>query len=140
MIGEEIVEFIKKSLVIARDNQHKFVTVEHMLLVLLDDVNISQALNYCGADIAQLRSELATYLATKIPMVEITKKLTPQTITLFDLVLLDAVMHSVRAKREVTGLDLLRSIFVARNSHAVFCLEQHRVSQEYVLSCIARVH
>ena len=122
----------------ARKKRHEFMTVEHLLLALLDNEVASSVLLSCDCDLDQLRNELAEFIDTTTPLIpesEATRETQP---TLgFQRVLQRAVFHvQSSGKREVTGANVLVAIFSEQESQAVYFLKQQDVSRIDVVNFI----
>jgi len=115
----------------ARAKRHRFVTLEHLLLALLDNAEARQLLEACGADIERLRTGLAIYIEENtiylLPneMVDIRPNL------MFQLVMQHAIEEVKRsACEEVTGVHVLLAIFKEGESQAVYFLNQEKITYE----------
>lgn len=115
----------------AREQRHEFMTVEHLLLALLDNPSAANALKACGANLDRLRIELARFIRDTTPLLpdnDDTRETQP---TLgFQRVLQRAVFHvQSSGAREVTGANVLVAIFSEQESQAVFLLKREEVSR-----------
>jgi ATP-dependent Clp protease ATP-binding subunit ClpA len=122
----------------ARSKRHEFMTVEHLLLALLDNGIASDVLKACGADLATLRQELLDFLDTTTPLIpdsDLDRETQP---TLgFQRVLQRAVFHvQSSGKKEVTGANVLVAIFSEQESQAVYFLKQQSVARLDVVNFI----
>lgn len=122
----------------ARKKRHEYMTVEHLLLALLDNDIAADVLLACGADLARLRDELLEFVDSTTPLIpelEIERETQP---TLgFQRVLQRAVFHvQSSGKREVTGANVLVAIFSEQESQAVFLLRQQDVARIDVVNYI----
>ncbi len=124
----------------ARAQRHEFMTVEHLLLALLDNREAAQVLRGCGADIDALRAELKDFVARNTPLLaEHLQDMETQTTLGFQRVLQRAVFHGQSSgKEEVGGGNVLAAIFSESDSHAVYLLRKHQVSRLDVVSYLAR--
>ncbi len=123
----------------ANRKRHEFMTVEHLLLALLDDEAACDVLRACDCDLARLRGELGEYLESMTPLIpkaEANRKTQP---TLgFQRVIQRAVFHvQSSGQREVTGANVLVAIFGEKESHAVFVLQQQDVARVDVINYIS---
>ena len=122
----------------ARSKLHEFITVEHLLLALIDDPSAREILLACNADIDALRQELLDYIDTQIPII-MEPELNPevdQTLG-FQRVIQRAVFHvQSSGKREVTGGNVLVAIFGEKESQAVYFLRKEGVSRGDVVNFI----
>ena len=122
----------------ARSKRHEFMTVEHLLLALLDNESAKDVLLACGADIPKLRSELTEFLDSTTPLIpdsDVDRETQP---TLgFQRVLQRAVFHvQSSGKKEVTGANVLVAIFSEQESQAVYFLKQQSVARLDVVNYI----
>jgi ATP-dependent Clp protease ATP-binding subunit ClpA len=123
----------------ARSKRHEFLTVDHLLLALLDNAEAAQALRACGADISKLRRELEEFVDTTTPMIpkNDTERET-QTTMGFQRVLQRAVFHvQSSGKKEVTGSNVLIAIFSEQESQAVYLLKQQDIARIDVVNYIS---
>jgi len=122
----------------ARSKLHEFITVEHLLLALIDDPSAREILIACHADLDALRQELLDYVDTQIPIIT-EPELNPevdQTLG-FQRVIQRAVFHvQSSGKREVTGGNVLVAIFGEKESQAVYYLRKEGVSRGDVVNFI----
>ncbi len=130
----------------ARAKRHEFMTVEHLLLALLDNETALQVLKSCGADLNALRRDLAHFIEETTPLIPVhdTHKETQPTLG-FQRVLQRAVFHAQSSsKREVTGGNVLVAIFSEQESQAVYFLKQQSVARidvvNYISHGIAKVN
>jgi len=117
--------------------RHEFITVEHLLLALVDDPAAREILLACDADPERLREELEQYLTTQMPVTaEARAGETTHTLG-FQRVIQRAVFHvQSTGKREVSGANVLVAIFQEKESHAVYLLRKHGVSRGDVVNYI----
>lgn len=116
----------------ARTRRHEFMTVEHLLLALIDNIHAAEALRACGADLEALRSELEAHVNTTTPVIPKSDNERETQPTLgFQRVLQRAVFHvqSSSGAKEVTGSNILIAIFNEKESHAVYFLDQQNVAR-----------
>ena len=123
----------------AKSKRHELMSVEHLLLALLDNTVAANVLRACGADIEKLRTELEEFLEATTPLIpknETGRETTP-TIG-FQRVLQRAVFHvQSSGKKEVTGGSVLIAIFAEQESHAVYILKQQDINRLDVVNYIA---
>lgn len=124
----------------ARAQRHEFMTVEHLLLALLDNREAALVLRGCGADMQGLRAELQEFIARNTPLfAEHLQDMETQTTLGFQRVLQRAVFHGQSSgKEEVGGGNVLAAIFSESDSHAVYLLRKYKVSRLDVVSYLAR--
>ena len=138
MLSKDLEATLNYAFKSARKKRHEFMTVEHLLLALLDNEVASNVLLSCDCDLGQLRDELAEFVDTTTPLIpesETTRETQP---TLgFQRVLQRAVFHvQSSGKREVTGANVLVAIFSEQESQAVYFLKQQDVSRIDVVNFI----
>ncbi|HEV2614795.1 MAG TPA: ATP-dependent Clp protease ATP-binding subunit ClpA [Gammaproteobacteria bacterium] len=123
----------------ARKQNHESVTVEHLLLALLDNSQVSAILHGCGADVEQLRTDLMTYIASTTLLInEDSHDHETQPSLGFQRVLQRAIFHVQSAgQSEVNGANVLVAIFNEQDSQAVFFLRQQNVTRLDVVNYIA---
>lgn len=145
MLSKELEFTLNIAFKEAREKRHEFMTVEHLLLVLLDNSSAVHALKACGADIERLRKELGIFIeetTPKIPADDLDRETQP---TLgFQRVLQRAVFHvQSSGKSEVTGANVLAAIFSEQESQAVYFLKKENISRldivNYISHGIARL-
>ncbi|WP_237056481.1 ATP-dependent Clp protease ATP-binding subunit ClpA [Microbulbifer sediminum] len=129
----------------ARAKRHEFMTVEHLLLALLDNESAADVLHACGADLSALRRELLEFVDSTTPLIpeSDTERETQPTLG-FQRVLQRAVFHvQSSGKKEVTGANVLVAIFCEQESQAVYYLKQQSVARidvvNYITHGISRV-
>jgi ATP-dependent Clp protease ATP-binding subunit ClpA len=123
----------------AKDSRHEFMTVEHLLLALLDNPSSIEALKACGADMGKIRKELLDFIAETTPVIpegEIERETQP---TLgFQRVLQRAVFHvQSSGKSEVTGSNVLVAIFSEQESQAAYFLKKSDISRLDIVNFIS---
>jgi len=116
---------------LARDHRHELMTVEHLLLALLDNPEAAQALRACGLEFTQLKQELLSYVDRSTPSFDDESADTDTQPTLgFQRVLQRAVFHvQSSGNSEVTGANVLVAIFGEQESHAVYLLNKHDITR-----------
>ncbi|MFC0444877.1 ATP-dependent Clp protease ATP-binding subunit ClpA [Pseudidiomarina halophila] len=116
---------------IARDRRHELMTVEHLLLALLDNPEASKALRACGLEFTKLKQELLSYIDRSTPCFDTESSESDTQPTLgFQRVLQRAVFHvQSSGNSEVTGANVLVAIFSEQESHAVFLLNKHDITR-----------
>lgn len=130
----------------ARSKRHEFMTVEHLLLALLDNDAASSVLNACVADLAKLRRQLAEFIDSTTPLIpEGDADRETQPTLGFQRVLQRAVFHvQSSGKHEVTGANVLIAIFSEQESQAVYCLREQGVARidvvNYVTHGISKIN
>ena len=123
----------------AKESRHEFMTVEHLLLALLDNPSATDALSACGADMAQLRKELNDFIVDTTPVIpaEDGERETQPTLG-FQRVLQRAVFHvQSSGKTEVTGSNVLVAIFSEQESQAAYFLKKSDISRLDIVNFIS---
>ncbi|MDO7738498.1 MAG: ATP-dependent Clp protease ATP-binding subunit ClpA [Burkholderiaceae bacterium] len=140
MIAQELEVSLHMAFVEARQQRHEFITVEHLLLALLDNPSASEVLKACSANIDDLRKSLTQFIADNTPQVAGTEDVDTQPTLGFQRVIQRAIMHvqsTGSGKKEVTGANVLVAIFGEKDSHAVYYLHQQGVTRLDVVNFIA---
>lgn len=131
MLSKDLEQTLNQAFKGARSKRHEFMTVEHLLLALVDNDVAADVLMACGADLSQLRVELVDFVDSTTPLIperEVERETQP---TLgFQRVLQRAVFHvQSSGKKEVTGANVLVAIFSEQESQAVYFLKQQTVAR-----------
>ncbi|MDP2634743.1 MULTISPECIES: ATP-dependent Clp protease ATP-binding subunit ClpA [unclassified Pseudoalteromonas] len=123
----------------ARTRRHEFMTVEHLLLALLDNPSASEALNACSIDMAALKTELSEFIDETTPVIpDLEEERETQPTLGFQRVLQRAVFHvQSSGKNEVTGVNVLVAIFSEQESQAVYLLKKSDVSRLDIVNFIS---
>ena len=130
MLSAEVEESINTLFRNARERHHEFVTVEHLLLAMLDNPSASIALRACGVDILSLKRELETFIDDNTPVLPASDQRDVQPTLGFQRVIHRAVYSAQSSRKgEVTGDAILVAIFGEPESHAVFFLSQRDVAR-----------
>jgi len=140
MIAQELEVSLHMAFVDARQQRHEFITVEHLLLALLDNVSAAEVLRACAANIDDLRKSLTTFIKENTPTVGGSEEVDTQPTLGFQRVIQRAIMHvqsTGSGKKEVTGANVLVAIFGEKDSHAVYYLHQQGVTRLDVVNYIA---
>ena len=138
MLSKELEFSLNAAFKGARGKRHEFVTVEHILLALIDDPAAYEVLRACGVDFDRLRSDLQAFLDENTPLLPEDGKRDTQPTLGFQRVLQRAVFHVQSSGRgEVTGANVLVAIFSERDSQAVFLLQQQDVERLDVVHFIS---
>ncbi|GMM67226.1 ATP-dependent Clp protease ATP-binding subunit ClpA [Alteromonas sp. MTD1] len=140
MLNKELEQTLNSAFVFAREHRHEFMTVEHLLLALLDNSAAREALKACGADIESIKSELLSFVKDTTPLIledQLTDRETQPTLG-FQRVLQRAVFHvQSSGKDEVTGANVLVAIFSEQESQAVYILKKSDVTRLDVVNFIS---
>jgi ATP-dependent Clp protease ATP-binding subunit ClpA len=140
MIAQELEVSLHMAFVEARQQRHEFITVEHLLMALLDNPSAAEVLRACAANIDDLRKSLATFIKENTPTVGGSEEVDTQPTLGFQRVIQRAIMHvqsTGSGKKEVTGANVLVAIFGEKDSHAVYYLHQQGVTRLDVVNFIA---
>ena len=138
MLSKDLESTLNDAFKAARTKRHEFVTVEHLLLALVDDDSAQQVLKACGADLKFLMQNLNDFVDSTTPLIpsEDSERDTQPTLG-FQRVLQRAVFHvQSSGKSEVTGANVLVAIFSEQESQAVFYLKQQNVARIDVVNFI----
>ena len=140
MIAQELEVSLHMAFVEARQQRHEFITVEHLLMALLDNPSAAEVLRACAANIDDLRKSLSSFIKENTPTVGGTDEVDTQPTLGFQRVIQRAIMHvqsTGSGKKEVTGANVLVAIFGEKDSHAVYYLHQQGVTRLDVVNFIA---
>ncbi|HUY02749.1 MAG TPA: ATP-dependent Clp protease ATP-binding subunit ClpA [Rhodocyclaceae bacterium] len=138
MIAQELEVSLHMAFVEARQKRHEFITVEHLLLALLDNPSAAEVLRACAANIDELRKELSAFIAEHTPTVTGTDEIDTQPTLGFQRVIQRAILHvQSSGKKEVTGANVLVAIFGEKDSHAVYFLQRQGVTRLDVVNFIS---
>jgi ATP-dependent Clp protease ATP-binding subunit ClpA len=140
MIAQELEVSLHMAFVEARQQRHEFITVEHLLLALLDNPSAAEVLRACSANIDDLRTALSNFIKDNTPQVAGTEEVDTQPTLGFQRVIQRAIMHvqsTGNGKKEVTGANVLVAIFGEKDSHAVYYLHQQGITRLDVVNFIA---
>lgn len=131
MLSRHLEVSLRLAMTLARQKSHEYLTVEHLLLALLENNNAATTLKACGADIASLRSDLEAYIEKHTPTLDADLEQTPQATQSFDRILQRAIFHvqSIGSGRLVQGSDILVSMFSEHDTYAVYLLKKQGVSR-----------
>ena len=117
MIAQELEVSLHMAFVEARQQRHEFITVEHLLLALLDNPSAAEVLRACSAQVDDLRQSLSTFIKDNTPQVAGTEEVDTQPTLGFQRVIQRAIMHvqsTGSGKKEVTGANVLVAILVKK--------------------------
>jgi ATP-dependent Clp protease ATP-binding subunit ClpA len=140
MIAQELEVSLHMAFVEARQQRHEFITVEHLLMALLDNPSAAEVLRACSANIDDLRKSLVQFIKENTPTVGGSDEVDTQPTLGFQRVIQRAIMHvqsTGSGKKEVTGSNVLVAIFGEKDSHAVYYLHQQGVTRLDVVNFIA---
>lgn len=138
MIAQELEVSLHMAFVDARQKRHEFITVEHLLLALLDNPSAVEVLRACGANIDELRRELSAFINEHTPKVAGDDEIDTQPTLGFQRVIQRAILHvQSSGKKEVTGANVLVAIFGEKDSHAVYFLQRQGVTRLDIVNFIS---
>ncbi len=138
MLSKELEFSINLAFREAREQRHEFMTVEHLLLALLDNPAAAEVLQACGAHLDKLKRDLQIFIRENTPVMKLGDPRETQPTLGFQRVLQRAVLHvQSSGHREVTGANVLVAIFGEQESQAVFLLKQQEISRLDVVNYIA---
>jgi len=138
MLSSELEFCLNEAFRAARDKRHEFMTVEHLLLALLEVPGVIEVLRSCGADVGRLRDELVGFIDETTPRLSEEDEQEVQPTLGFQRVLQRAVFHvQSSGKREVTATNVLVAIFGEKQSHAVYLLGMQDVTRLDVINYIS---
>lgn len=140
MIAQELEVSLHMAFVEARQARHEFITVEHLLLALLDNPSAAEVMRACAVHIEDLRKTLTNFIGDNTPTVPGSGEVDTQPTLGFQRVIQRAIMHVQSAsngKKEVTGANVLVAIFGEKDSHAVYYLHQQGVTRLDVVNFIS---
>jgi len=137
MITKELENTLNLALTEATTRQHEYVTLEHLLLALLNDPTARDIIYHCGANVDALKKDLEEFFSEHREMATDPSALPEQTIA-FQRVLQYAVLQAQASEqKEVNGGSVLAALFHAKHSHAVFILNKHGITRLAVLNYIS---
>jgi ATP-dependent Clp protease ATP-binding subunit ClpA len=138
MLSKELEASLNIAFSEARDKRHEYITVEHLLLALLQNTSANTVLQACGADIALLSSELREYLEKNTPVFSDVVGGEVQPTLGFQRVLQRAVFHvQSSGRKEVVGANVLVAMFGEQESQAVYLLNQQNVTRLDIINYIS---
>ncbi|MFI0472809.1 ATP-dependent Clp protease ATP-binding subunit ClpA [Halomonas sp. HMF6819] len=139
MLSKELELTLNTAFTVARSKRHEFMTVEHLLLALLDNASAVDVLKACGANLDKLRSDLQDFINSTTPLIpEGQSERETQPTLGFQRVLQRAVFHvQSSGKSEVSGANVLVAIFSEQESQAVYFLKQQNVARVDAVNYIA---
>ena len=144
MLDKELEQSLNNAFREARERRHEFMTVEHLLLALLDNMSATNVLKACGANLNSLHSDITNFIQENSPLIEDEDDRDTQPTLGFQRVLQRAVFNvQSSGKKEVTGANVLVAIFGERESHAAYFLSQQDIARldavNYIAHGIAKI-
>ncbi len=138
MIAQELEVSLHMAFMDARQKRHEFISVEHLLLAMIDNPSATEVLKACGANLDQLKKQLTDFVDEHTPVVPGDKEVETQPTLGFQRVIQRAILHvQSSGKKEVTGANILVAIFGEKDSHAVYYLHQQGISRLDVVNYIS---
>ena len=130
-ITKELQHALRKAFEQAAEKRHEYVTLEHLLLSLLDDPKVERAMRACGGDVDRLREQLEDFLDEQMATIpEGLEHIEPQQTIGVERVLQRAAIHAISSEmREIDGTNVLIQLFKEEESHAVYLLEKQGLTQ-----------
>jgi len=138
MIAQELEVSLHMAFMDARRKRHEFISVEHLLLAMIDNPSAADVLRACGANLDQLKKQLTDFVDEHTPTVPGEAEVETQPTLGFQRVIQRAILHvQSSGKKEVTGANILVAIFGEKDSHAVYYLHQQGISRLDVVNFIS---
>ncbi len=138
MFSKDLELTISQSYKEARAKRHEFMTVEHLLLALIENPSAAQVLKACGADLKKLSDETRSIIEETVPILPADDERDTQPTLGFQRVLQRAVYHvQSSGKKEVTGANVLVAIFGEKDSHAAYLLQKQDITRLDVVNYIS---
>lgn len=138
MIAQELEVTLHMAFMDARQKRHEFISVEHLLLAMLDNPSASEVLRACGANIDTLREQVGRFVDEHTPRVGGDAEVDTQPTLGFQRVIQRAILHvQSSGKKEVTGANVLVAVFGEKDSHAVYFLTQQGVTRLDIVNYIS---
>ncbi len=138
MIAQELEVSLHMAFMEARQKRHEFITVEHLLLAMLDNPSAAEVLRACAANVEDLRKKLADFVERNTPRVPGEADVDTQPTLGFQRVIQRAILHvQSSGKKEVTGANVLVAIFGEKDSHALHFLTQQGLTRLDVVNFIS---
>lgn len=131
MLSRHLEVSLRLAMTLARQKSHEYLTVEHLLLALLENTHAANTLTACNANVSTLRTELEAYINKHTPTVDADTEQSPQPTQSFDRILQRAIFHvqSIGGGRLVEGSDILVSMFSEHDTYAVYLLKKQGISR-----------
>ena len=138
MLSKELEASLNVAFSVARNKRHEYITVEHLLLALLDNSSANTVLKACGTDLQRLKNELSEFLEENTPVFSENINAEVQPTLGFQRVLQRAVFHvQSSGKKEVTGANVLVAIYGEQESQAVYLLHQQDISRLDIVNFVS---
>ncbi len=138
MIAQELEVTLHMAFMDARQKRHEFISVEHLLMAMLDNPSAAEVLRACGANIEDMREQLGKFIDEHTPKVAGEGEVDTQPTLGFQRVIQRAILHvQSSGKKEVTGANVLVAVFGEKDSHAVYFLSQQGVTRLDIVNYIS---
>src|SRR6185312_8419438 len=138
MLSPELQQTLQRAVDDVRGRRHEYLTLEHLLLSILDDPSGADIVNKCGGDTEKLRGELERFLDEQVEELPEGEETGPDQTLAFQRVLQRAAMHVQGAGRaQMTTGNLIVAMYRERDSHAVYVLEKHGITRFDVINYIS---
>ncbi|MBW8366110.1 MAG: ATP-dependent Clp protease ATP-binding subunit ClpA [Rhizobium sp.] len=138
MIAQELEVTLHMAFMDARQKRHEFISVEHLLMAMLDNPSAAEVLRACGANIEAMRDQLGKFIEEHTPKVAGEGEVDTQPTLGFQRVIQRAILHvQSSGKKEVTGANVLVAVFGEKDSHAVYFLTQQGVTRLDIVNFIS---
>jgi ATP-dependent Clp protease ATP-binding subunit ClpA len=138
MIAQELEVTLHMAFMDARQKRHEFISVEHLLMAMLDNPSAMEVLRACGANIESMREQLGIFIEEHTPKVDGEGEVDTQPTLGFQRVIQRAILHvQSSGKKEVTGANVLVAVFGEKDSHAVYFLTQQGVTRLDIVNFIS---
>jgi len=138
MLSKELEITLNMAFTNAHTKRHEFITVEHLLLALLDNMSVKPILDACGCDIKAIRGELAQFIDETVSLIPENIQRETQPTLGFQRVLQRAVFHvQASDKKEVSGANLFVALFSEQDSHSVYILNKYDITRLDVVNYLA---
>jgi ATP-dependent Clp protease ATP-binding subunit ClpA len=138
MLSKQLESTLQLAAEIASSSKHKYTTIEHLLLALLDDVDVLQVLNTQRVDIIDMRKSLRYHITHDLEVLKGGSDSDPRPTTGFQRVIQRAVVYGgAIGINNITGVHLLAEMFFEHESYAVTCLKEHNLTRMDVITSLA---
>jgi ATP-dependent Clp protease ATP-binding subunit ClpA len=133
--SRRLEQSLQRALALANERHHEYVTLEHLLVALVDDQDAAAVMRACNVDIDKLRRNLVTYVETDLENLVTDGSEESKPTAGFQRVIQRAVIHvQSLGREEVTGANVLVAIFAERESHAAFLLQEQGMTRSDAVS------
>jgi len=138
MIAQELEVTLHMAFMDARQKRHEFISVEHLLLAMLDNPSAAEVLRACGAKLDAMREQITKFIDEHTPKAGGEDEVDTQPTLGFQRVIQRAILHvQSSGKKEVTGANVLVAVFGEKDSHAVYFLSQQGVTRLDIVNFIS---